>query len=66
MFNILAADVYICKVLELMNQPKIFICFGPHEGTSTGTGTESVFRCSGVLVSYAAEEFLLLHRSTLE
>jgi len=47
-----------------MNQSKIFICFGPYERYILVQ--KSVFRCRGVLVSYAAEEYLLLQRSSLE
>jgi hypothetical protein len=60
----LAGDVYICKALQLMNQPKIFICFGPYKVYLLVHW--SVFCCREVLVSYAAEEYLLLQRSNLE
>ena len=57
-FSMLAADVYICKALQLMNQHKMFIYYGPYEGYLLVQ--RSVFYCRGLLVSYAAEECLLL------
>jgi len=62
--SVLSADVYICKALQLMKQPKTFLRFGPYEGYRLVQ--RSVFFCGGVPVSYAAEEYLLLERSTLE